>query len=543
MQTLSNILDQIHDTLPSSVWDDPGSDKPHLKPQHRKWIEAKVHQVLKEGGYTNVDEWLSLVLTGSLTTYQYGRESDCDVSLFVDSEVFPEWSRAEMIGLMVSKVDGTMLPGTTFPMQCFVVPPNIKRENLYKPGLRSGYDLKTDSWVEPPDRGRVHNVEQEENASYVYALESADKMERLLKYEPDKAVMFWHQIHKRRRRDQVAGKGDFAESNIVYKFLANRGLMPSIAQASGEYIARYESQHDNSNTGDRIWQPLSEDGQLHSKPTRLQIPSSLRHDDGRRAPMVSGHNHSVRTDRLAPESIRASSVSSAQSRRQSSSDGFEHTTGDHTPQNADLPGDVPFDTDGNSSLAHQDGHAPTISQSLQEAWSFDNESNASYPLQDSSLEISSASEISEASGEYIAKTAAPRQQKIVTKFIYDPVENHLVLGNTGREEGEHESHYDLINATGMDRKNAVFGQFDQNGRVQTFGRPKIRGFGKPDINQYEADYRLKKAIEATVPGTKFDTFDQGFETEPPQVTYMGEPPKVAPNEFDQAPQEEGVWTF
>jgi hypothetical protein len=63
-------------------------------------------------------------------------------------------------------------------------------------------------------------------------------MERLLRYEPDKAVMLWHQIHQRRRRDQMAGKGDYSESNIVYKFLANRGLFPAISEASGEYIAK-----------------------------------------------------------------------------------------------------------------------------------------------------------------------------------------------------------------------------------------------------------------------------------------------------------------
>jgi hypothetical protein len=62
-------------------------------------------------------------------------------------------------------------------------------------------------------------------------------MDRLLKYEPDKAVMLWHQIHKRRRRDHQAGKGDYSDSNITYKMLANRGLFPAISEVSGEYIA------------------------------------------------------------------------------------------------------------------------------------------------------------------------------------------------------------------------------------------------------------------------------------------------------------------
>lgn len=234
---VANILDPIHDTLDPRVWDDPGSDKPVLKPKHLHWIKKTIYDALEKAGYTDVEKWLHLVLTGSLTTYQYSDESDCDVSLFVDAKALPEWSRAEMIGVMVSNVDGTTLPGTPHPMQDFVVGRGIGPHDLYKKGLRSGYDLDTQTWVEPPDRTRVHDVEAEENGFYAYALQMADKMERLLKYEPEKAVEFWHAIHKRRQRDMSAGKGDFAESNIVYKFLANRGLFPAISEASGEYIA------------------------------------------------------------------------------------------------------------------------------------------------------------------------------------------------------------------------------------------------------------------------------------------------------------------
>lgn len=240
---VANILDPIHDELAPEVWDDPSSPKPKLKGQHRKWIQSKIVQVLENNGYTHVQDWLSLVLTGSLTTYQYDKGSDCDVSLFVDAEVFPEWSRAEMIGLMISNVDGEKLPGTPFPMQCFVVPPDVKREDLYKPGLRSGYDLEKDQWVVPPERERAYDVQSQMPGFYAYALEQADKMASLLRYEPEKAKLLWHQIHERRRKDQKAGKGDYAQSNIVYKFLANRGLFPEISELTGEYIA---SRRDNA---------------------------------------------------------------------------------------------------------------------------------------------------------------------------------------------------------------------------------------------------------------------------------------------------------
>lgn len=236
-RVLGNILDPIRDELSPHVWDDPASTHPVLKPQHRKWIKSTIYAALAKAGYTNMPDWLHLVLTGSLTTYQYSESSDCDVGLFVDARLLPEWSRGEMIGVMVGKVDGSTLPGTPFVMQDFVVPSGLKPDDLYKPGLRSGYDIDTEKWLVPPEKDHVRDVEKEENAWYVYALQVADKLETLLRYEPDKAVQMWHNIHRTRQRDQAAGKGDYAITNIVYKMLAKRGIFPVLSDLTGEYIA------------------------------------------------------------------------------------------------------------------------------------------------------------------------------------------------------------------------------------------------------------------------------------------------------------------
>lgn len=235
----SNILDPPHAELSPLVFDKPASNKPVLKPIHAHWIKRSVYNTLEQAGYTDISDWLTLVLTGSLTTYQYSNEgSDVDISLFVDSKIFPEWSRAEMIALMVDKLDGTTLPGTPFPLQDFVVGEGIKPNDLYKPGLRSGYNIDTNQWIVPPERSRIHDVKSEEAGFYAFALQQADKMETLLRYEPDKAVQFYEQIHHKRARDMKAGKGDFAESNLVYKMLAHRGLFKDIAEYSGKYIAK-----------------------------------------------------------------------------------------------------------------------------------------------------------------------------------------------------------------------------------------------------------------------------------------------------------------
>jgi hypothetical protein len=240
LRPMSNVLDPISPTLPESVWDRAGDPEPKLKPHIAHWITNYIYKVLESGGYDHPEDWCNLYVTGSLTTYQYGPESDFDISLFIDSKKLPEWSRAEMVGLMVQHADGHRVPGTTFPVQAYVVQNGILPTDIYKPSLRAGYRVKGDHWIEPPSHARAHDVEREEAGLYLHAMQSADKMESLLRYEPDKAHLYFTQIHERRRRDQALGKGDYADSNIMYKFLEHRGLMPSLEHYATIKVAGIE---------------------------------------------------------------------------------------------------------------------------------------------------------------------------------------------------------------------------------------------------------------------------------------------------------------
>lgn len=231
----ANILDEVHQYLDPEVWENVSNPRPILRPEIKNWVSQFITDVLARHGYTDMESWLSLVLTGSLTTYQYSINSDFDVSLFVNAEAFPEWSRAEMIAIMMDECDEMVVPGTTHELQCYVVSNEFRREDLYKPGLRSAYDMETDKWIVPPEKDRAHDVVREMNEATTIALENADKMEKLIRYEPIKAIQFYHQIHRRRKRDMEAGKGDYAPSNISYKMLEQRGLIKQVQSLSKQY--------------------------------------------------------------------------------------------------------------------------------------------------------------------------------------------------------------------------------------------------------------------------------------------------------------------
>ena len=245
---VANILDAIHETLDVRVFDDPASLQPILKPELQAWITSQVFEVLTRYGYDNPDKWLTLVLTGSLTTYQYSDKSDVDISLFVDTKKFPDWSRAEMIAIMVNNLDGTKLPGTPHPLQCYVVPHDIKPKDLYREDLRSGFVIfgkGQGKWIVPPNRERVHDVEHEMNDAYTVGLLACDKLSLLIKYEPQEAVRFYDRLHASRRADEAAGKGDFTSSNIAYKMIENRGLDEAVRALNGTHTSKTAVYYDD----------------------------------------------------------------------------------------------------------------------------------------------------------------------------------------------------------------------------------------------------------------------------------------------------------
>jgi len=162
------------------------------------------------------------------------------------------------------------VPGTTHPIQCFVVDSQkFTKADLYKPGLRSAWDIDTARWLVFPERERVHDVQKEFAPAYAYAQIVRDKLVMLLKYDPPMVKVAWDNLHRQRHNDMLAGLGDFSGSNIAYKMVANSGLFPLISEATGEYIAKTAAFDPNylyhlAPTAER--QRIQDHGLIPSKP-------------------------------------------------------------------------------------------------------------------------------------------------------------------------------------------------------------------------------------------------------------------------------------
>lgn len=244
----ANIFDPIQPTLDQRVF---RGIKP--RPDIINYIANTFYQTMDDLYVENSEQYFDLALTGSLTTFQYSETSDCDISVFVHydelQDLFdigdPVDIRKQLISIVTTTLDGTMVPGTQHPLQFFVIPPGHTVDNYFKPGMRSGWSFNERGWVVPPEKSRSHDIADEMPELYARASMMAEKMKVLLDSgDIEGAREFFAQIHKKRNADEQAGLGDFSEGNIVYKYLLHEGLFDRLRNEAGVHIAKIAMQID-----------------------------------------------------------------------------------------------------------------------------------------------------------------------------------------------------------------------------------------------------------------------------------------------------------
>jgi hypothetical protein len=186
----ANIYDPIEQKLDKHVF---RNEEP--RDSVINFIKRLYARALKEEfGIQEPEMFVDLYLTGSLTTYQYSETSDCDISVIPNYERFSQSFgqdankvRKKLVSASIDHIDGTYLPGTSHPLQFFVVADGISHTDLYQPGLRSAWSIFDEMWIVPPERERSHEVASEFPDAYSRASQMADKMEDALDHDPEMA--------------------------------------------------------------------------------------------------------------------------------------------------------------------------------------------------------------------------------------------------------------------------------------------------------------------------------------------------------------------
>jgi DNA-directed RNA polymerase subunit RPC12/RpoP len=272
-RVLANIFDPIQQELDQSVYQGITP-----RPSIIKFIKEKFYETF-ENLVQDPEFYFSLVLTGSLTTYQYSDTSDCDISVIPDYLALsrklhlpPGEIRRQCIRLGTKALDGVFVPGTQHPLQFFMIPPETNLAAMFHKGIRSGWSFRDEDWINPPEKNRVHNVSEELPDLYRRAAAIGDKMRILLDgHHYDEAKQLFALIHAKRNLDEHEGLGDFSEGNIVYKYLLHEGLFDRLKEIGVRIAGRHDftwvSKPEN-------WE-LTQDNFKGPSGWRPQIPQSV----------------------------------------------------------------------------------------------------------------------------------------------------------------------------------------------------------------------------------------------------------------------------
>ena len=280
----ANVFDPISDQLDQRVFNGTTPKTSVIKFITNLYDRA----FFKEFGVHN-DGYVHMYLTGSLTTYQYGPSSDCDISAFPNYQKLFKLTgqdanilRKRLIQMNIEHLDGTFLPGGSHPIQVFALPDGAMPQDRFAKGVRSGWDFQTKEWLVPPEKNRVHNIDKEFPEVYARAAGIADKMTEMLDMKNYKAAdKLWNQVHRKRQLDQQHGGGDFSDGNIVYKFLVHEGIVQRLRDEmhlqietkvavdwSGDLDPR---ELDNRDGGMEVWERLEEQVEQLAKTYHAEI--------------------------------------------------------------------------------------------------------------------------------------------------------------------------------------------------------------------------------------------------------------------------------
>jgi hypothetical protein len=227
MNKNSNIFDPVKDKLDSKIFrgTTPRSNVTNF-------IEKTIIEKFNKAFDFDVSKYITLYLTGSLTTYQYHDTSDVDINIFVDYNKWPknvgaEKIRKQLIQVVLEDINGINVPDTQHPLQLFVMQEDIEPRELFDVGVRSAWNFKKKEWIVKPDKDRVINVVNDTTDVYTKAMRISEQMQMLLEENPSEAKKLYKRLHKKRQKDTKMF-GDFSEGNIIYKFLDYSGQLDQL---------------------------------------------------------------------------------------------------------------------------------------------------------------------------------------------------------------------------------------------------------------------------------------------------------------------------
>lgn len=230
MAQISTILKsfKVRDTLNPKVWENPDDgDKATLKPKVREAL-LKIAEDFEEtlGEDVKVDD---IVLTGSLSNYNWSEFSDFDLHLIIDFKQYGKQAQLykDLFGLKKQlyndKHDITIYQ---FPVELY---PQDAEEAHFASGV---YSIKDNKWVSKPSKEKP----QLESLVLTKKIDSwVDKIESLitnikkggLKANEENIQKLKEKL-KDYRKSGLEKEGEYSYENLVFKYLRRSRLLEKL---------------------------------------------------------------------------------------------------------------------------------------------------------------------------------------------------------------------------------------------------------------------------------------------------------------------------
>jgi predicted nucleotidyltransferase len=170
----ASVLDYVQETFDTEVWDVSDAKKglPRLKDEAKKQIVRVLESVLKDNFGKILNYIKTIYIIGSITTQQWINESDIDVTIIIDMDLFKRLTKneklsdkdaLELIRNAIIPYNGFLLLKTKHPVNYF-----IRSDDISLDVSDAVYDLKNDVWLKSPPSGEEVKVPLEEEKADIW---------------------------------------------------------------------------------------------------------------------------------------------------------------------------------------------------------------------------------------------------------------------------------------------------------------------------------------------------------------------------------------
>ena len=222
---------QMHDTLSPFIWENDEK----IKSDVRETLLLNAKRFIEFSDVENL-KFNDVILTGSMSNYNYNENSDLDVHIILDFNQISE--NKEFVGDFFKLKK--QLWTDKLPIQIKGHDVEMYFQDSAEPHHSSGtYSLIKNDWVRKPTK-KIINIDSAD-----VQLKSADIMNSIDDLESnrnEKNFLKKHELLKNKikkyRQTGLDNIGEFSVENLVFKVLRNTGYLEKMVEMKNDYLTK-----------------------------------------------------------------------------------------------------------------------------------------------------------------------------------------------------------------------------------------------------------------------------------------------------------------